>query len=167
MRAATVPLLFTAYDLQAAVHFLRSEGANSAPRWSTPRAPPSAAPTYFEPLQLGDAPLVDGGVFADQPGAVRLRRGARQARPPALARARASSPARCPTARSRTGASSSGRGRSIDVVFDGGQDAVDLQLDALMDAGYVRLQTRLEEASDDLDDASEENLAALSARPSA
>ena len=52
----------------------------------------------------------------------------------------------------------------IDVVFDGGQDAVDFQLSRLIDGSYVRLQTRLDEASDDLDDASEDNLAALSAR---
>ncbi len=46
----------------------------------------------------------------------------------------------------------------IDVVFDGGQDAVDFQLRALLRDRYVRLQTLLGEASDDLDDASEENL---------
>ena len=46
-------------------------------------------------------------------------------------------------------------------MFDAGSDAVDMQLDALMDAGYIRLQTRLTEASDDLDDASKKNLAAL------
>ena len=46
----------------------------------------------------------------------------------------------------------------IDVVFDGGQDAVDLQLRALLTDRYVRLQTELEAASDDLDDASERNL---------
>ena len=49
----------------------------------------------------------------------------------------------------------------IDVVFDGGQDAVDLQLRALLSDGYVRLQTQLELASDDLDDASTDNLERL------
>jgi hypothetical protein len=49
----------------------------------------------------------------------------------------------------------------LDVVFDGTADAVDLQLGALLPDGYARLQTRLDEASDDLDDASPENLAAL------
>ena len=46
-------------------------------------------------------------------------------------------------------------------MFDAGSDAVEMQLDALMGAGYIRLQTRLEEASDGLDDASKKNLAAL------
>jgi hypothetical protein len=49
----------------------------------------------------------------------------------------------------------------LDVVFDGTADAVDLQLQALLGTGYVRLQTPLDEASDDLDDVSPENLAAL------
>ena len=46
-------------------------------------------------------------------------------------------------------------------MFDGSADAVDTQLQALAGDRYVRLQTRLDEASDDLDDASAENLAAL------
>jgi hypothetical protein len=49
----------------------------------------------------------------------------------------------------------------LDVVFDGSADAVDSQLSKLIDGRYVRLQTRLEEASDALDDASAANLAAL------
>ena len=46
-------------------------------------------------------------------------------------------------------------------MFDGTADAVDIQLTGLLPGGYARLQTRLDEASDDLDDASPENLAAL------
>ncbi len=49
----------------------------------------------------------------------------------------------------------------IDVVFDGSADVVDGVLRRLLDDTYIRLQTRLDEASDDLDDASPENLAAL------
>jgi hypothetical protein len=49
----------------------------------------------------------------------------------------------------------------IDVVFDGSADAVDAQLAGLIDDRYIRLQTRLDEASDDLDDVSPGNLAAL------
>jgi hypothetical protein len=49
----------------------------------------------------------------------------------------------------------------IDVVFDGSADAVDEQLGRLAGDQYIRLQTRLDEASDDLDDASDSNLAAL------
>jgi uncharacterized protein len=50
---------------------------------------------------------------------------------------------------------------ALDVVFDGTADAVDIQLESLLGPGYVRLQTPLDEASDDLDDVTPENLAAL------
>jgi hypothetical protein len=49
----------------------------------------------------------------------------------------------------------------LDVVFDGSADAVDDQLSRLAGERYIRLQTRLDEASDDLDDAGAANLAAL------
>jgi patatin-like phospholipase/acyl hydrolase len=120
----------------------------------------SAAPTYFEPVRVGDATLVDGGVYAINPAALgyaevggeldvmlSLGTGA-MTRPLPYEKVR-------------------GWGRLqwaqpiIDVVFDGSADAVDLELTALLGAGYVRLQTPLVEASDDLDDASEDNLAAL------
>jgi hypothetical protein len=51
----------------------------------------------------------------------------------------------------------------IDVVFDGSSDAVDYQLEHVLGERYVRLQTRLEGADDDMDDASARNLAALQA----
>jgi hypothetical protein len=50
----------------------------------------------------------------------------------------------------------------LDVVFDGVSDAVDYQLDHVLGGDrYWRLQTELTLASDDLDDASEDNLAKL------
>ena len=50
----------------------------------------------------------------------------------------------------------------LDVVFDGVSDAVDYQLKhALEDGRYWRLQVELDRASDDLDDAGEENLKLL------
>jgi hypothetical protein len=50
----------------------------------------------------------------------------------------------------------------LDVVFDGISDAVDYQVrHVLGDERYWRFQVELSRASDDLDDASEENLALL------
>jgi len=50
----------------------------------------------------------------------------------------------------------------LDVVFDGVSDAVDYQLDHVLGGDrYWRLQTELTLASDDLDDASDDNLAKL------
>ena len=47
------------------------------------------------------------------------------------------------------------------MVFDGVADTIEFESATLMGDRYVRLQTVLDEASDDFDDASEENLAAL------
>ncbi|MFL5905258.1 MAG: patatin, partial [Solirubrobacteraceae bacterium] len=50
----------------------------------------------------------------------------------------------------------------LDVVFDGSSDAVDYQLDQVLGRDRLfRFQTALESASDDLDDASGDNLRAL------
>ena len=49
----------------------------------------------------------------------------------------------------------------LDMVFDGVADTIEFEAATLMGDRYVRLQTDLDEASDDFDDASEENLAAL------
>lgn len=49
----------------------------------------------------------------------------------------------------------------IDVVFDGVSDVTDFEARHVLGAAYVRLQAALEGASQDLDDASERNLAAL------
>jgi hypothetical protein len=48
--------------------------------------------------------------------------------------------------------------RVLDVVFDGMSDTVDHQLQTLIGTEYVRLQTELDVAKDDLDDASKENI---------
>jgi len=56
----------------------------------------------------------------------------------------------------------------LDVVFDGVSDAVDYQLQHVLDPGrYWRLQVELNRASDDLDDASDDNLRELRAHAEA
>ena len=161
MTAATVPLLLTAYDTERrGLHFLRSEGENSGATMVEAAHATSAAPTYFEPVRVGDATLIDGGVFAINPSLcayaevggtldvlLSLGTGEHTRR---LAFGEIEDWGQLEWARPL-----------IDVVFDGGQDAVDFQLGTLLGGDYVRLQTRLEEASDDLDDASDENLARL------
>lgn len=161
MSAATVSLLLTAYDTERRdLHFLRSEGEGSGATMVQAAHATSAAPTYFEPVRLGGATLIDGGVFAVNPSLcayaevagrldvlLSLGTGAHTRR---LAYDELEDWGQLEWARPL-----------IDVVFDGGQDAVDFQLRALLGGRYVRLQTRLGEASDDLDDASARNLAAL------
>jgi len=161
MSAATVPLLLTAYDTEArAIHLLRSEGEHSGATMVQAAHATSAAPTYFEPVRLDGATLIDGGVFAINPslcafaevgGSLDLL----------LSLGTGEHTRRLPYDKVKDWGQLEWARPLIDVVFDGGQDAVDLQLQALLSDRYVRLQTQLDRASDDLDDASERNLALL------
>jgi predicted acylesterase/phospholipase RssA len=157
---ATVPVLITAYDIEARQAVVMRPATDGAVKMVDAARATAAAPTYFEPVRVAGRALVDGGVFAINPAM---------------------------TAYAETGGSvdvlaSLGTGEHtrrlalddvkgwgrlewaepiIDVVFDGSADAVDDQLSRLAGDRYIRLQTRLDEASDDLDDASAKNLAAL------
>jgi uncharacterized protein len=125
----------------------------------------SAAPTYFEPLPVGRRALVDGGVFAVNPAmsafaeVLRFHPGAE-------------------VVLLSLGTGEQTRRRDfdqvddwglvewarpiLDVVFDGISDAVDYQLRHLLSQErYWRLQVELTRASDDLDDASPDNLREL------
>jgi uncharacterized protein len=125
----------------------------------------SAAPTYFEPVEAGQRALLDGGVFAVNPAMS------------AFAEALKETDARDVVLLS-LGTGERTRRRSfeeikdwglarwarpiLDVVFDGISDAVDHQLSHVLGGErYWRLQTELTLASDDLDDATEDNLAKL------
>ncbi len=161
MTAATVPLLLTAYDTERrAVHFLRSEGEHSDATMVEAAHATSAAPTYFEPVRLGNATLIDGGVFAVNPALCAYAEvGSRV--DVLLSLGTGQHTRRLAYDKIKDWGQLEWARPLLDVVFDGGQDAVDFQLRALASDGYLRLQTRLETASDDLDDASEENLARL------
>ena len=161
MTAATLPLLLTAYDTEArGIHLLRSEGEHSGASMVDAAHATSAAPTYFEPVRLDGASLIDGGVFATNPSLVAYAElgGTLDL---LLSLGTGSHTRPLPYDKIKDWGQLEWARPVIDVVFDGGQDAVDLQLRAVLSGRYVRLQTELETASDDLDDASEENLARL------
>jgi uncharacterized protein len=127
----------------------------------------SAAPTYFEPYPLGERALVDGGVFAVNPAmcafaeVVRFHPGAEVV---LLSLGTGERTRRRTFADIRDWGLVEWARPILDVVFDGISDAVDYQLrHALPEGRYWRLQIELTEASDDLDDASEENLRKLRA----
>jgi patatin-like phospholipase/acyl hydrolase len=170
LSGAEPELLVPTYDTAGpGPHFFktsnaRADAAEDAPLSEVARAT-SSAPTYFEPLELGRRALIDGGVFAVNPAmsafaeALRIQRGAE-------------------VTLVSLGTGERTRKRSfdeikdwglvewarpiLDVVFDGSSDAVDYQLrHALAEGRYWRFQTELTRASDDLDDASEENLRLL------
>jgi len=174
LRDALTPILVTAYDIeQRAAFFFRtgravSDAAHDFSMVDVARAT-SAAPTYFEPIEVADAagvrryPLVDGGVFAinpamcayaDVPDPSRIELIA------SLGTGKVTRPIEYRNARS-WGQLEWAR-PLIDVVFDGVADTVDFQLSRLLAGGsYLRLQPELRRASDDLDDASASNLARL------
>jgi predicted acylesterase/phospholipase RssA len=161
MTAATLPLLLTAYVTEArAIHLMRSEGEHSGASMVDAAHATSAAPTYFEPVRLDGACLIDGGVFATNPALVAYAE-LRGKLDLLLSLGTGEHTRPLPFEKVKDWGQLEWARPVIDVVFDGGQDAVDLQLRALLSDGYVRLQTRLEMASDDLDDASTDNLERL------
>lgn len=158
---ATVAVLVTAYDLERRrAFFFRREGEGSSATMVQAAHATSAAPTYFEPVRVGEATLVDGGVFAINPAMCAYAEVAGRL-DLLVSLGTGEHTRRLPYADVRGWGQLEWVRPLIDVVFDGGQDAVDFQLERLIERRYVRLQTRLDEASDDLDDASERNLARL------
>ena len=158
---ATVPLLITAYDIEARQAIVLRRAADAAVTMVEAARATSAAPTYFEPIRVAGRALIDGGVFAINPAMTAY---AEVADEPVDVLASLGTGEHT---RRLALDDVKGWGRLewaepiIDVVFDGSADAVDDQLSRLAGDRYVRLQTRLDEASDDLDDASASNLAAL------
>ncbi len=60
------PVLLTAYDIQARQRCCCARDSSDVTMIDAAHAS-SAAPSYFEPVRIGDATLVDGGVFATNP----------------------------------------------------------------------------------------------------
>jgi uncharacterized protein len=155
---ATTGITITAYDLEAREALLLRAGADMSMVDAAHAS--SAAPTYFEPVRVGARTLVDGGVFAINPAALAYAEAAGEV--DVLASLGSGQHTRrLPFAEVKDWGQLEWARPLLDVVFDGSADAVDRQLSTLLGDRYIRLQTRLEEASDELDDASRDNLAAL------
>jgi patatin-like phospholipase/acyl hydrolase len=155
---ATTRLAITTYDLQARQALvLRTDDDMSMVDAAHAS---SAAPTYFEPVRVGARTLIDGGVFAINPAALAYAEAAGEIEVLAsLGTGQHTRP--LPFDEVKGWGQLEWARPILDVVFDGSADAVDGQLAALVNDRYIRLQTRLDEASDALDDASPDNLAAL------
>lgn len=155
---ATIGILITTYDLQARQALVLRKGDDMSMVDAAHAS--SAAPTYFQPLRLGARALVDGGVFAINPaGLAYAEVGGKLDVLASLGTGEHTKP--LPYDEVKGWGALQWARPILDVVFDGSADAVDSQLSRLIDGRYMRLQTRLVEASDALDDASSENLAAL------
>ena len=171
-------VLATAYDIKDRfAFFFRSARARNSPEYDFPlvrvaRAT-GAAPSYFEPAEVTDVagsrtyPLIDGGIYAVNP--------AMCAYADIVAAGRADdlqlmlSLGTGEHTRAYTFEQTRWWGQLewarpiLDVVFDGVADTIEFESATVMGDRYIRLQTVLDQAADDFDDASEENLAALRA----
>lgn len=166
-------VLVTAYDIQDRfAFFFRSSRAREDPTYDfelcqVARAT-SAAPTYFEPFEVTDVagsrtyPLVDGGVFAVNPAACAFAESDGQAKLVASLGTGAHT-RHYQFHDARWWGSIEWARPVLDMVFDGMGETTDFILSTLLGEHYVRLQVELDEASDDLDDASDHNLARLRA----
>jgi hypothetical protein len=163
-------LIVPAYDTAAPGPYFfktrraRESAADDHPLSVVARAT-AAAPTYFEPLRVGEAAMIDGGVFAVNPAmcafaeVLRYEPGAQVS---LLSLGTGERTRRRRFEEIEDWGLAEWARPILDVVFDGSSDAVDYQLrHALPEERYWRLQVELDDASDDLDDASERNIRAL------
>jgi patatin-like phospholipase/acyl hydrolase len=161
------PTMVTSYDIQnRRTVFLKSRYADhQLVRCCDAARATSAAPTYFEPkpLDTGDVAsvLIDGGIFMNSPS-VSAYAEARKLFPdePIAVLSLGTGELTRPIAfgEARTWGSALWVMSLLDCMFDGVSKAADHQMQLFLGERYQRLQTSLESASDDMDDASEENI---------
>lgn len=161
------PTMVTSYDIQnRRTVFLKSWYADhQLVRCCDAARATSAAPTYFEPkpLDTGDVAsvLIDGGIFINSPS-VSAYAEARKLFPdePIAVLSLGTGELTRPIAfgEARTWGSALWVMSLLDCMFDGVSKAADHQMQLFLGERYQRLQTSLESASDDMDDASEENI---------
>ena len=165
-----VPTMVTTYDIQnRRTVFLKSWHADHQPVLCRDAArATSAAPTYFEPkpLDTGNVAsvLIDGGVFMNSPS-VSAYAEAQKLFPQdpiavlSLGTGELTRP--IPYDEARTWGSALWVMSLLDCMFDGVSKAADHQMQLFLGERYYRLQTSLDTASDDMDDASKENIGNL------
>jgi len=169
-------VLVTAYEIHDRfAFFFRSRRARNDPTYDFPltqvaRAT-SAAPSYFEPAQVTDRagvrtyPLIDGGVYAVNPSmcayADVVATGQADRLELMLSLGTGAHTRAYTFEETRWWGQLAWARPALDMVFDGVADTIEFEAGTLMGDRYVRLQTELDVASDDLDDASPANLAAL------
>jgi uncharacterized protein len=173
LSSAATDVIITAYDIEKReAIFFRSARANAAAYDFTMRdvaLATSAAPTFFAPQQIRSGAgatytLVDGGVFANNPamcalvdGGSDLHANTERVMMLSLGTGSLTRPFRYASAR-RWGLINWGF-HVLDVVLDGVSDTVHHQVGTLLpNADYLRLQTDLKVAKDDMDDAQTQNI---------
>jgi patatin-like phospholipase/acyl hydrolase len=174
---ALTDVLITAYEIEGRfAFFFRSARARKDPAYDFTlvdacRAT-AAAPTYFEPAEVTDVAggrtysLIDGGVYATNPALCAMadvvRDGDLGGLDLVLALGTGSHTRPLRRAQVRGWGQLEWARSIVDVVFDGIADTTDFAIGRLLGPDrYLRLQITLDHASDDLDDASPRNMAAL------
>jgi patatin-like phospholipase/acyl hydrolase len=174
LREALCDVLITAYDIEGRfAFFFRSSRARTDEEYDFSMAEAaratSAAPTYFEPVQVTDAAgartytLVDGGVFAVNPAMCAYAEvvGAGADISVIAALGTGSHTRAIDYEDAKDWGQVQWARPVLDVVFDGVADTVDFEAATLSRGRYRRLQAELRYASDALDDAGEANLRRL------
>jgi uncharacterized protein len=173
---ALCDVMVTAYDIHDRfAFFFRSRRARTDPAYDyslfqVARAA-SAAPSYFEPAEVTDRagartyPLIDGGVYAVNPSmcayADVVATGSAERLELMLSLGTGEHTRAYTFDQARWWGQLEWARPALDMVFDGVADTIEFESATLMGDRYLRLQIALDDASDDLDDASEANLAAL------
>jgi len=160
---------------QAVVIKSNSSEFKSLPLWEVAKAS-SAAPVYFPAhiarIHDADAPLIDGGVVANNPTNCAIAEGVKLCKNQSKATSLANFIVGSFGTGQATRQISIREAREwgglewvlpvIDVLMDGASDAVHyVSSQLLTKKNYIRLQTELSEAYDDMDNASKTNINAL------
>jgi uncharacterized protein len=173
---ALCDVMVTAYDIHDRFAFFfrsrraRDDATYDYSLFQVARAA-SAAPSYFEPEEVTDRagartyPLIDGGVYAVNPSmcayADVVAAGDADRLELMLSLGTGEHTRAYSYDQARWWGQLEWARPALDMVFDGVADTIEFEAQTLMGDRYVRLQTALDLASDDLDDASEDNIAAL------
>lgn len=169
-------VLVTAYEIEQRHTFFfksskaRADAADDYAMRDAAQAT-SAAPTYFQPVRIDRGPdrpylaLVDGGVFANNPAMCAYAE-AVKGRPDAdvllVSLGTGELTRRLEWSDAKDWGLVEWARPILDVVFDGVSDATDHHLGELLGPDrYFRFQTSLDDASDDIDDAGDDNLQRL------
>jgi len=161
------PVMVTSYDIERRkTVFLKSwHPDHSELLCAEASRATSAAPTYFEPVNLQwaeqSATLIDGGVFINSPAVSAYAEACKlfPDEPIAMLSLGTGELTRpIPYDAARTWGSALWIMSLLDCMFDGASKAADHQMRLFLGDHYLRLQTPLHFASDDMDDASRANI---------
>ena len=161
------PVMVTSYDIERRkTVFLKSwHPAHSEFLCAEASRATSAAPTYFEPVNLHwaeqSATLIDGGVFINSPAVSAYAEACKlfPDEPIAMLSLGTGELTRpIPYDAARAWGSALWIMSLLDCMFDGASKAADHQMRLFLVDYYLRVQTPLHFASDDMDDASRANI---------